>query len=48
MELVILANSPSCGGVGVFNQVADAIDDSTEFFLSALLTSTVARVFGGG
>ena len=47
MELVILANSPSCG-IGFFNQVADAIDDCTEFFLSAVITSTVARVFGGG
>jgi len=48
MELVILANSPSCGGVGFFNQVADAIDDCTEFFLSAVLTSTVGKVLGGG
>jgi hypothetical protein len=46
MELVILANSPSCGGASFFNQVADAIDQSTELRLATLVTSVVARVLG--
>ena len=48
MELVILANSPSCGGFSFFNQVADAIDQSTELRLATLVTSVVARVLGRG
>lgn len=48
MELVILINSPACADTpNVFNRVADAIGDSMELRVVALLTKVVGRLFGG-
>jgi CubicO group peptidase (beta-lactamase class C family) len=48
MELVVLCNSPSCGGLSVFNKVVDAIDDSIEFWPLSAFTSAISKVFGVG
>jgi len=46
MELVVLANSPSCGGMSVFNKVADAIEDCIEFRIWSVLVAAAGKLIG--
>jgi len=43
---VVLANSPSCGGMSVFNKVADAIEDCIEFRIWSVLVAAAGKLIG--